>query len=101
MARDEMYTRQLEQQGEDMENAPSYDGMDAHWHMSTMERMLRFHLCNNCTGRFFSDNNKITHLGGGFRMLSFVLCNSCTAGNNELKKVYKQQFPSEYKKKSG
>lgn len=101
MARDEHYTQQLEQHGEDMDAGANYDNVDAHWHMFTVERMLRFHLCSGCAGRYFADTNKVTHLSGGFRMVSFVLCNSCTAGNNELKKAYKQQFPSEYSKGKG
>jgi hypothetical protein len=62
----------------------------------TLEKNIRFSLCDTCIKLYLTDSKKIQPLQNGYYLLSLALCPQCAYGNSESKRVYKQTFAKQW-----
>jgi hypothetical protein len=58
----------------------------------TIEKSLRYTLCDNCVKMYLKDEDKITEFENGYVMLNLMLCPSCVTANNDVKRAWKHGF---------
>jgi hypothetical protein len=66
----------------------------------TIEKGLRFSLCDNCVKLYLKDEKKVTELESNYIMVSLVMCPKCIDGNNNAKRAYKEAFGKPWNKSS-
>lgn len=83
----------------DVEYEPGSNKSRTNWPwLFTIEKALRFSLCDNCVKMYLADEKKVNELDGGYIMVTMVLCPKCIDGNNDAKRAYKNAFGKQWSK---
>jgi hypothetical protein len=62
----------------------------------TVERSLRYSLCESCTKIYLKDEEKVTELDNGYVMLNIMMCPDCAKSNIEVKQAWKHGFSKKW-----
>ncbi len=62
----------------------------------TVERSLRYSLCDSCTKIYLKDDEKVTELENGYIMLNIMMCPECAKANIEVKQAWKHGFSKKW-----
>lgn len=84
-----------EQRLADLENGVEsyeFNPKSVYYWLYTIERSLRYSLCDKCVSYYLKDNDKISELANGYVMLSLLLCPKCAMANVEVKRAWKHGF---------
>lgn len=70
----------------------TYEPKTKYGWLFTIEKSLRYTLCDNCVKLYLKDEDKITEFDNGYVMLNLMLCQSCVSANNDVKRAWKHGF---------
>jgi hypothetical protein len=70
----------------------TYEPKTKYGWLFTIEKSLRYTLCDNCVKLYLKDEDKITEFENGYVMLNLMLCQSCVSANNDVKRAWKHGF---------
>jgi hypothetical protein len=70
----------------------TYEPKTKYGWLFTIEKSLRYTLCDNCVKLYLKDEDKITEFENGYVMLNLMLCPSCISANNDVKRAWKHGF---------